>query len=102
VLVFNCKIAYPPVLLARKAKAIMKGLDPEKGPAVVVRTVFESEDRQCVPYSRLVSPYLTQSHSWKKIFANALIRPLFLFARESIVQLLGLYMAFIYGLLYCM
>ena len=81
----------------------MKGLDPEKGPLIIVRTVFESEDRQCVP-----EPH---SHwclridgrlSWKNIFANALIRPFFIFARESIVQLLGLYMAFIYGLLYCM
>ena len=98
----NRGTAYPPVLLARKAKSIMKGLDAEKGPIIIVRTVYESEDRQYVPNSELRSHSLLTHHSsWKKIFGNALIRPFFLFARESIVQLLGLYMAFIYGLLYC-
>ena len=38
--------------------------------------------------------------SWKKIFAKALVRPFALFAREPIIQLLGVYMAFLYGLLY--
>ena len=33
---------------------------------------------------------------------KALIRPFKMFAHEPIVQLLGLYMAFAYGLLYCM
>ena len=53
--ILNGDAAYPPVLLARKAKSIMKGLDAEKGPVIIVRTVFESEDRQCVPYSQLRS-----------------------------------------------
>jgi hypothetical protein len=38
--------------------------------------------------------------SWKAIFSKALTRPFKLFALESIVQLLGVYMAFIYGVFY--
>ena len=42
------------------------------------------------------------SASWKAILNKALIRPFKMFVHEPIVQLLGLYMAFAYGLLYCM
>lgn len=38
--------------------------------------------------------------SWQKIMKKALLRPFALFIREPIIQLLGLYMAFVYGLLY--
>lgn len=34
--------------------------------------------------------------SWKHIFAKAIVRPFALFAREPIIQLLGIYMAFVY------
>ena len=37
---------------------------------------------------------------WKSIFTKALTRPFQLFAQEPIIQLLGIYMAFIYGLFY--
>ena len=37
---------------------------------------------------------------WKGIFARALTRPFLLFAQESIIQILGIYMAFLYGLFY--
>jgi hypothetical protein len=40
------------------------------------------------------------SCSWKRVFANALTRPFVMFAREPIIQLLGVYMAFIYGTMY--
>ena len=43
---------------------------------------------------------LTRPFSWKKIFENAMTRPFKLFALEPIVQLLGVYMAFIYGVFY--
>lgn len=33
---------------------------------------------------------------WKRIFAKAIFRPFALFAREPIIQLLGVYMAFVY------
>lgn len=39
--------------------------------------------------------------SWQTIVSKALVRPFALFVREPIVQLLGVYMAFIYGTLYC-
>lgn len=59
-------------------------MDPEKAQYRHIRTPFQSDDRH-----------------WKRIFAKALIRPFALFVREPIVQLLGIYMAFIYGILYC-
>ena len=39
-------------------------------------------------------------NSWKVIFSKALLRPFKLFIYEPIMQLLGLYLAFIYGVLY--
>ena len=58
-------------------------MDPEKGNVREVRTVFDGADRH-----------------WKRIVAKALVRPFALFVREPIVQLLGVYMAFVYGTLY--
>ncbi|TBU49487.1 MFS general substrate transporter [Dichomitus squalens] len=76
---------YPPVLLARKAKRFRKELaDSERGDRHPrVRTVFDGADRK-----------------WNSIVQKALIRPFMLFFREPIIQLLGSYMAFIYGTLY--
>ena len=37
---------------------------------------------------------------WKNIFIKASTRPFQLFAQEPIIQILGIYMAFIYGLFY--
>ena len=37
---------------------------------------------------------------WKTIFTKALTRPFLLFAFEPIIQVLGIYMAFLYGLFY--
>ena len=37
---------------------------------------------------------------WQQIVSRALVRPFKLFYSEPIVQLLGAYMAFVYGLLY--
>jgi hypothetical protein len=58
-------------------------MDTEKAQHQHVRTVFQTDDRH-----------------WKRIMSKALVRPFALFVREPIVQLLGVYMAFIYGLLY--
>ncbi|CAL1710554.1 unnamed protein product [Somion occarium] len=77
------KETYAPVLLERKAVQIRKSMDPEKTDVREVRTVYDGADRH-----------------WRHIVAKALVRPFALFAREPIIQLLGLYMAFIYGLLY--
>jgi len=59
-------------------------MDLERGPYKSVRTVFET----------------TGDRSWKIIFANALTRPFQLFFQEPIIQVLGIYMAFLYGLFY--
>ncbi|KAF8479662.1 MFS polyamine transporter [Russula ochroleuca] len=75
------KETYAPVLLERKAATIRKSMDEEKASAVVIST--DATDRH-----------------WKAIFSKALVRPFKLFIYEPIVQLLGLYMAFLYGLLY--
>lgn len=39
-------------------------------------------------------------YSWQTIMAKSLSRPFALFAHEPIIQLLGIYMAYLYGLLY--
>ncbi|KAI1794152.1 MFS polyamine transporter [Ganoderma leucocontextum] len=76
---------YPPVLLARKAKRIKRELaDSEKGNQYSeVRTIFDGADRE-----------------WKNFVTKARFRPFILFVREPIIQLLGSYMAFMYGTLY--
>ncbi|EIW57767.1 MFS polyamine transporter [Trametes versicolor FP-101664 SS1] len=80
---FFLKETFAPVLLERKAEQIRAGMDPEKAQTREVRTVFDNADRH-----------------WKNIVTKALIRPFSLFYHEPIVQLLGLYMAFVYGTLY--
>ncbi|KAF8800056.1 MFS polyamine transporter [Phlegmacium glaucopus] len=82
--IFFLQESFAPYLLDRKAIKIRKTMDLEKGPYKSVRTVFET----------------TSDRSWKGIFARSLIRPFQLFAQEPIIQLLGIYMAFIYGLFY--
>ncbi|KAL7279358.1 hypothetical protein ACG7TL_007199 [Trametes sanguinea] len=81
--VFFLKETFPPVLLERKAARIRKTMDPEKAGTREVRTIFDGADRH-----------------WKNIVAKALVRPFALFIHEPIVQLLGIYMAFVYGTLY--
>jgi hypothetical protein len=75
--------SYAPLLLERKADEIRKTMDAEKAQHQHVRTVFQSDDRH-----------------WKRIMSKALVRPFAIFFREPIMQLLGVYMAFIYGLIY--
>ncbi|KAH9474417.1 Efflux pump vrtL [Psilocybe cubensis] len=80
---FFLRETFAPVLLERKAKQIRARLDLENGSKREVRTVFDSTDR-----------------TWKTIFSKALTRPFQLFIHETIVQILGIYMAFVYGLFY--
>lgn len=62
-----------------------KSADSEKGGRQrEIRTRFDGADRH-----------------WQQIVSKALVRPFKLFYFEPIVQLLGVYMAFVYGLLYC-
>jgi len=78
------KETYPPVLLERKAAKNRRstGMGEEKA-RIEIRISMDTNDRH-----------------WKAIFREALARPFKLFIYEPIVQLLGVYMAFIYGLLY--
>ena len=91
--------AYPPVLLERKAAAIRKSMDEEKAPGVPVRISIEIADRQCVDHIYIIS-HAYISGSWGAMFSKGLLRPFRMFIYEPIVQLLGLYMAYVYGLLY--
>ncbi|KAG2341344.1 MFS polyamine transporter [Suillus weaverae] len=81
--VFSLQETYAPLLLERKAERIRKSMDAEKAPYREIRTVFGGQDR-----------------SWRIIMAKSLSRPFALFAHEPIVQLLGIYMAYLYGILY--
>ncbi|KAL0581256.1 hypothetical protein V5O48_000739 [Marasmius crinis-equi] len=83
---FFLKETYAPVLLERKAERIRKSLasDSEKGhQAREIRTIYDGEHRK-----------------WRAIFAKAMTRPFVLFAREPIIQVIGIYMAYIYGIFY--
>ncbi|KAF7986081.1 hypothetical protein HWV62_41485 [Athelia sp. TMB] len=51
-------------------------------------------------YNSIRTPFQTEDHRWKQIFTKGLIRPFALFVREPVVQLLGIYQAFSFGLLY--
>lgn len=74
-------------------------MDAEKG-GRPVRTVFQTEDRQYVIIVVCHSRVLTEKNSWRQLFARSLFRPFALFVQEPIIQLFGLYMAFVYGITY--
>lgn len=93
--------AYPPVLLERKAVAMRKSMDEEKAPGVPVRISMGTTDRQCVDHIFMPSHTYIPG-SWRATISKGLTRPFKLLICEPIVQLLGLYMAYVYGLLYCM
>ncbi|KIJ09333.1 hypothetical protein PAXINDRAFT_87604 [Paxillus involutus ATCC 200175] len=83
---FFLRETYPPLLLERKANQIRQSMDEEKLPYKEVRTIFEGDDRTYI--------------SWKAIMRKALVRPFVLFYYEPIVQLLGLYLAYVYGTMF--
>ncbi|TFY58661.1 hypothetical protein EVG20_g8060 [Dentipellis fragilis] len=77
------KETYGPVLLERRAATIRAELSEDERAHTRVRTIFEGEDRD-----------------WKAILKRALTRPFAMFAREPILDLISIYTAFLYGLLY--
>ncbi|KAF8994689.1 MFS polyamine transporter [Cyathus striatus] len=81
---FYLRETFAPVLLEQKAKKIRAGLDVESGPVKEVKTIYDT----------------TADRHWKAIFAKAMTRPFLIFANEPIIQLLGIYMAFLYGVFY--
>jgi len=76
---------YAPLLLHWKAKKISKQMDPEKGAHRSVQTVYERERSDI---------------SWREFMVRSLVRPFVLFAEEPIIQLFGVYLAFVYGTIY--
>ncbi|KAF8553172.1 MFS general substrate transporter [Imleria badia] len=81
---FYLQETYAPLLLERKAERIRRSTDVEKAPHREVRTIFDGkEDR-----------------SWRAIMIKSLVRPFALFVQEPIIQLLGIYMAYLYGTMY--
>ncbi|KAJ7643706.1 MFS polyamine transporter [Roridomyces roridus] len=75
--------SYAPFLLEQKAKRIRKSMDSEKGPVRIVKSKLTTDDR-----------------TWKNVIKIALTRPFVLFYYEPIVQLLAIYMSYLYGLFY--
>ncbi|TFY72790.1 hypothetical protein EVG20_g202 [Dentipellis fragilis] len=74
---------YAPVLLSRKARHIVKNWDPEKAHPKVVRT-----------------PFRTEHGDLRKMVTTALVRPFQFLRHEPIIQLFGIYMAFLYATTY--
>ncbi|THH06070.1 hypothetical protein EW145_g4340 [Phellinidium pouzarii] len=74
---------FAPLLLERKAYKLRKELGMAKTDKSRVTTALQDLD-----------------NSWKQIMSKAIVRPFALFAHEPIIQLLGVYMAFVYGLIY--
>ncbi|KAI9572551.1 MFS general substrate transporter [Boletus coccyginus] len=81
---FYLQETFAPFLLERKAEKIRRSMDLEKAPHREVRTIFDGK----------------QDRSWQAIMTMSLVRPFALFAREPIIQLLGIYMAYIFGTIY--
>ncbi|CCL98322.1 uncharacterized protein FIBRA_00316 [Fibroporia radiculosa] len=77
------KETFAPVLLEKKAARVRKEMDVEKGNQRAVRTVFQTPERV-----------------WKQLILKAMVRPFVLLIQEPIIQLVALYLAFIYGVIY--
>ncbi|EKM53500.1 uncharacterized protein PHACADRAFT_259918 [Phanerochaete carnosa HHB-10118-sp] len=78
---------YAPVLLQWKADKIRKELagDTEKGDPRLVKTVYEIQKGEI---------------RMKEFLIQSLCRPFALFFQEPIIQLFGIYLAFVYGTVY--
>ncbi|KAJ7306800.1 MFS polyamine transporter [Mycena albidolilacea] len=81
--VFYLRESYAPIILEKKANEIRRSLDSETGPVPNIRSKFATKER-----------------TWQRIMKIALTRPFAIFYHEPIVQLLGAYMAFVYGIFY--
>ncbi|KZT02454.1 MFS polyamine transporter [Laetiporus sulphureus 93-53] len=79
------KETFAPLLLDRKAKLIRAKMDAEKGGVRPVKTIYQMNSK---------------NQTFGEFVQKALVRPFVLFAQEPIIQLFGLYLAFIYGVIY--
>ncbi|RPD59300.1 MFS polyamine transporter [Lentinus tigrinus ALCF2SS1-7] len=81
--IFTLKESFGPVLLDRKAKKIRANLDAENSGEV--RTMFQKTAKK---------------RNYRHFFFVSICRPFILSVQEPIVQLFGLYLAFVYGIIY--
>ncbi|KAM5542678.1 hypothetical protein V8D89_003639 [Ganoderma adspersum] len=82
---WTLKETYAPVLLDRKAKGILAKLDAEGGGSgKEVRTIYQK----------------TAKRDYKQLLFVSICRPFIMSAQEPIIQLLGAYLAFVYGVIY--
>ncbi|KJA21691.1 hypothetical protein HYPSUDRAFT_77725 [Hypholoma sublateritium FD-334 SS-4] len=82
---FFLRETYAPVLLSKKAQRIRKDLAAAGNELQTpIKTIYESSKKL----------------SWKAFMWTSLTRPFQLFLHETIIQLLGLYMTFVYGVFY--
>ncbi|EMD41905.1 hypothetical protein CERSUDRAFT_79517 [Gelatoporia subvermispora B] len=75
---------FAPKLLLKRAKALRASMSIEKGGVRPIRTVHETG----------------QKENWKDLMKRAVFRPFQLFFQEPMIQLLGIYLAFVYGVVY--
>ncbi|TDL13513.1 MFS polyamine transporter [Rickenella mellea] len=76
---------YAPLLLERKSLAVKQSLGISSDYQPHIKTIYQISDK-----------------NWQAFFAKSIVRPFTLFVCEPIIQVLGIYMAFVYGLLYLM
>ncbi|KAF9531434.1 MFS polyamine transporter [Crepidotus variabilis] len=82
---FFFKETFAPYLLEQKAKSLEGKLDSEQAEKYqYVRSIYEGKSNR----------------SWQAIFKIAMTRPFQLFYHETIIQILGVYFGFIYGIYY--
>ncbi|KAH9950927.1 MFS polyamine transporter [Amylocystis lapponica] len=74
---------FAPVLLERKVHKVLQKMDSGEIKRRPVRSRTESVDRH-----------------WKQILRKALVRPFLMLSQEPVIQLVGVYMAFVYGIIY--
>ena len=76
------------MLLKRKARKLRASLSTEKGTSVQkLKTIYEEGQPE---------------QTWREFLVRSLVRPFVLFVEEPIIQLFGVYMAFVYGVIYSM
>ena len=76
------------MLLKRKASKLRASLSAEKGTSVQkLKTIYEEGQPE---------------QTWREFLVRSLVRPFVLFVEEPIIQLFGVYMAFVYGVIYSM
>ncbi|KAF5370308.1 hypothetical protein D9758_006889 [Tetrapyrgos nigripes] len=93
---FFLKETYVPVLLARKAEDIKKKMNVE----MIGEEQFYIDPESGQKYQIIKTQFQTPEREWRPYLVRSLGRPFYLFFHEPILIALGIYMAYIYGMLY--